>query len=111
MSNIQFLKKEGHDLLELYISLDPNRHGGVYKEKSHAYRKLEKKLRRHHNAHFSMMTTEQEVIHAISKLRGMIKKRKERIKREEKLKEQNRVAPNVRELQRKASELNKELIV
>lgn len=108
MNQLQFLKNEGHKLLEEYIALDPNKHGGPKKERDHAYSKLESKLRKRQKAHFSMMHTEAEVLQAISKLGEMIKKRAERIKREGW--DKSVIAPNVQELQRQASELNKELI-
>ena len=95
MNQLQFLKNEGHKLLDEYIALDTHR---GKKEKTHAYRKLETKLKQHHKAHFAMMTTEAEVLHAISRLNDMIKKRKNKLEMLGfgKIK----FAPNIREIQK-----------
>lgn len=95
------LKNEGHKLLDEYIMLDLHR-GSIKAERIHAYAKLSTKLNR--NPHFSSMKTEEEVKEAIQKLKRMIKMRIKKFKYRgiDKIE----VAPNVMELQRKASLLN-----
>jgi len=95
MSNflLKELKKEGHNLLNEYISLDPIKS----KRKvtvSRAYSKL--------NYHFSHLNTTAELLRAIQKLKSMIKYRKQKF--EDKKKEQ--FAPNLKELQRRDTHKN-----
>lgn len=106
MSSLRELKNIGHQLLDEYIALK-NNYRKDKTERKKAYEKLEKKLKMHHNSHFSMMHTEEEVLHANAKLREMIQKRRNKI--ENLGWDKVVVAPNVRELQKQANELNKNL--
>lgn len=105
--NIEVLKQIGHDLLEEYISLY---HGRLsYKtEKKLAYTRLEKQLIRSHNSHFSLMTSKREVFDANDVLRAMVLKRRKDNEKSGVLKV--KLAPNLKELQKQASELNKDLL-
>lgn len=105
MNNLFFLKQIGHDLLEEYISLDLNKNKKFAKKKAYDY--LGKKLRKEYTAHFSMMTTEQEVLKANNILRNMIGERRRKMERESKI----QIAPNLRELQRSANELNRDILM
>jgi len=96
MSGLHFLKEIGHKLLDEYIELDTYR--GPKTERNHAYQKLATKIRKNHNAHFGMMTTEKEVLNANDKLQKMIEKRKNRIKYYGYDKVE--YAPNIQELQK-----------
>jgi superoxide dismutase len=95
-SEIKALKAIGHDLLNDFIALDPN----PKMARQRAYQSLSKSGLKH--VHFSQMKTYIEVMNACDKLRAMIEKRKKSIKN-------SQVAPNVRELQKKANELNPQL--
>lgn len=104
IENLAHLKNIGHKLLDEYIALDITK--GHQAEKLHAYRELAKKLKwENSSAHFGRMTTSKEVLEAIRKLERMIKKRKNRI--EFYGSDKIVFAPNVRELQKQATELNK----
>ena len=95
-SDIQVLKAIGHDLLNDYIALDPN----PKLARQRAYIKLSKSNLKH--VHFSSMKTYDEVLNACDKLRAMIEGRKKSLK-------YSQVAPNLREIQKKANELNPHL--
>ena len=95
MNSIGFLKNEGHKLLDEYISLGDN---FDKKERNAAYQKLEKKIQKNYHAHFKMMTTEAECLHAIERLNAMITKRRQKIK----LTNTGRIkfAPNLQKIQK-----------
>lgn len=102
-SELKKLKEEGYALLDEYVSLDYS-HFKKKDKYNKAYTKLRDKLN-NQPSHFSEMTTTLQVTKAINCLRRMIKKRKD--KNRFRGYDKNIVAPNVRELQKYASELNK----
>jgi len=99
------LKSLGHQLLDEYIALDTYR-GSTKAEKKHAYRKLAMQLKTDEwEAHFGVMNEKQHILRAIKKLEKMIRKRKAKI--EHLGLDKRQYAPNLRELQKQASNLNK----
>ena len=103
---IKLLKNDGHKLLEEYIQLDSRK--GIKFKRNHAYGKLAKKVKNGNPVHFAQMTTIRELKEAIIKLKKMIKTRKQKLAWENRFGDggEVKVAPNVRELQKLASELN-----
>ncbi len=102
------LKRIGHDLLELYISIDYSKL--TYKvKKNQAYTKIQSKLRKAKSSHFGMMTNTEEVLETNRIFREMIV-RKEKDNKHRGL-DKVQIAPNLQELQRSASLLNRELLV
>jgi len=79
--NIQQLKSLGHKFLDEYVNLDRER---TPKEaRHHAYEKLAQRsgsILNYGKVHFSKMETRKEIIHAISTLRDMIRRRKNKYK-------------------------------
>lgn len=106
-NNIAYLKNIGHQLLEEYISLNPYPTENITKQRTNTYRRLEKQLKNKQEAHFSLMTSEEEILHANRILRDMIKKR---IAKWE-IKNKSKFAPNLMQLQKRANELNKEIFL
>ena len=102
MSNLFFLKQIGHNLLDEYVSLDLCKNKKMIKKK--AYEDLGKKIKKEFSAHFGMMTTEKEVLEANKKLRNMILKRRKKMFLIQ-------FAPDLMNLQKQATELNRGLIL
>jgi hypothetical protein len=75
--SIPKLKKLGHQLLDEYIALDQKR--SPHMARKHAYEKLAARssdILNYGKVHFGNMDYEYEIIHAISTLKDMIKRRK-----------------------------------
>jgi len=71
---IKDLKALGHSYLDLYVSLDYKKRG-----REQAYEKLAEKLKRPaRKHHFSEMHTKIEIIEAITTLKKMVTKRKQK---------------------------------
>lgn len=71
---IKDLKALGHSYLDLYVSIDYKKRG-----REQAYAKLAEKLKRPaRKHHFSEMHTKVEIIEAITTLKKMVQKRKEK---------------------------------
>jgi hypothetical protein len=104
IDDLKKLKNEGHRLLDEYVSLDITR--DKKRAIKYAYEKLGTKLNPNENTHFGMMTSREEIIRAISKLKRMIKKRQDKME----FRGVEEIAPNVMELQKMANGLNKHLI-
>ena len=106
--NLKELKQFGHSLLEEYVAL----YRGKLSQKkirNEAYKTIEKKLVHFQHSHFSLISSEEEAKEVINILRHMILKREKANQHlgVDKIK----FAPNVQELQRRASELNKNILM
>ena len=99
------LKQIGHDLIDECVALDTSA-VKISSKKEKVFKELGKRLE-NQPFHFNVMTTQSEVSKANNELRRIIKKTRQDAEKREK----NKIAPNVRELQRQASELNKNLLM
>ncbi len=101
---IKQLKHDGHMLLNIYLSMDPDEPIRT-KKKREAYTELQRRLKTKYNAHFGQMKTPHEIIHACAKLQKMIHDKEQKLLRRSKI----QFAPNLMELQAQANNLNPHL--
>lgn len=97
MDEIGFLKREGHRLMDEYVTLDMVREKVA--ARTNGYKKLAKRMgKKEWQVHFRKMSTSKELLHAILNLKSMIEKRKDKNKDRGSM--GIVTAPNLKELQK-----------